>query len=262
MRIYGEAFLFINAWMDFLCLLLASRLIRCRFDARKALISAGFGAVYGAAAWAAGEPAFRTVPVMLLVCLGMALAAFGSRGIRLFPLIAAAGLMLSGLSDFVLKRGAAPASVIWIDGGITFFILLLTRQIRSAGDRYELRIKYKDRSAALPSLRDTGNLLADAVSGLPVIVIPKNLAGAFLPPETDVNDLSALPIGFRLIRAKTAAGNRTLMCFTPDQIVIRQGKRTFRVDAVIAVSDFEESRALLPNSLFCEQREEMCDAVL
>ena len=262
MRIYGEAFLFINGWMDFLCLLLAARLGRSRFHVRKALISAGFGAVYGAAAWVAKMPALRAVPILLLVCLGMAFTAFGRRGIRLFPLIAAAGWLLSGLSDFVLKRGAVPASVIWIDGGVTLFILLLTRRIGSAGVRYGLRIEYKGRSAALPALRDTGNLLTDPVSGLPVIVIPNNLAGVFLPPGSNVSDLSSMPIGFRLIQANTAGGNRTLMCFSPDLTVIRQGKRAFPVDAVIAVSNFEESRALLPNSLFCEQREGMSHAVL
>ncbi len=263
MRVYGEAFFFLNGWMNFLCMLLTARLGRCRLHTAKALISAGFGAVYGVVAWAAGELVLRSVPVQLLVCFGMALAAFGRGGTRLFPLVAAAGWLLSGLSDFVLRQGAYPASVIWIDGGFVFFALLLTRRIRNmGGGQYMLRVAFQGKSSELPALRDTGNLLMDGIFGLPVIVLPRSLAGAFLPLNINVNDLAALPNGFRLIPVKTAAGNKTLMCFTPDQTVIRQGKRAWGVDAVIAVSDFAESRALLPESLFCEQREDMCHAVL
>lgn len=262
MRVYGEAFLLINGWIDFLCLLLAARLGRCRFAARKALISASLGGVYGAAAWAAGKPVLRSVPALLLVCLGMALIAFGRRGPRLFPLVAAAGWLLSGLSDFVLKQGAPPAAVIWIDSTAVLGIMLSTRQIRSSGVHYRLRIVYKGVTVTLPAMRDTGNLLRDHASSLPVAVVSQNLAQTFLPPGTRINDLSTLPPGWRLVQAKTAAGSRTLMCFVPDQIMILQGEHSWAVETAIAVADFEENQALLPDSLFYEQREDMCHAVL
>ncbi len=263
MRICGEAFLCVNGWMDFLCLLLAARLGRSRFSAGKALISAGLGAVYGAAAWSLGEPGLRGVPALALVCLGMALIAFGRRGPRLFLLVMAAGWLLSGLSDFVLKRGLPSASVIGIDSGAALGVLLLTRRIGGVrGGHCSLRIDYKRGSVAVSALRDTGNLLTDGVSALPVIVLPLRLAKPFLPPGTRADDLSTLPSGWRLVRAKTAAGVRTLMCFTPDQIVISRGKRVWRAEAAVAVSDFDENSALLPESLFYEPEEETCHAVL
>ncbi len=263
MRVYGETFIFINWWMDFLCLLLAARLSRCRFSTVKAMVSAGFGALYGMAAWAAGKPVLRCVPILLLVCLGMAFIAFGRRGPRLFPTVTAAGWLLSGLSDFVLKHGASPASVIWIDGGAALCVLLVKNRICIPyGGRCFLRIEYEGRTALLPALRDTGNLLTDHASGLPVIVVSQTLARIFLPAGTQINDLSTLPPGWRLIRVKTAAGGRTLMCFYPDRTIIRHGKHAWPTEAMIAVSDFEESRALLPDSLFSEQREGRSHAVL
>ena len=263
MRVYGEAFLFINGWMDFLCLLLAARLGKSRFNAGKTLISAGFGAAYAVISWSEGNAVLRSVPALLLACLGMACIAFGRRGPRLFTLIAAAGWFLSGLSDFVLQRGASPASVVWLDGGAAVGILLLTRRVCAIdGVPCKLRLVYRGQTAVLPALRDTGNLLTDSISGLPVIVLSQNLAKPFLPPGTDLKDLSTLPKGWRLVRAKTAAGSGTLMCFSPDQIVIRQGKRSWSTEALIAVSGFEENRALLPAGLFCEQREGTCHAVL
>ncbi len=255
MRVYGEAFLCVNGWMDFLCLLLAARLGRSRFKARKALISAGLGAVYGAAAWSAGVPALRSVPAMLTVCLGMALIAFGRRGLRLFPLVTAAGWLLSGLSDFVLKRGSSSASLIGIDSVAALVVLLLTRRIGCGGRRCRLRIGYERVSADVSALRDTGNLLTDGISALPVIVLPQRLAKPFLPPGTRADDLSTLPRGWHLVRAKTAAGDKTLMCFTPDRIVLRRGKHVWRAEAAVAISDFDENRALVPDSLFYEARE-------
>ena len=149
-----------------------------------------------------------------------------------------------------------------MDSGAVLAVLLLTRQIRSGGGWYSLQIMNRGQSAEIPAMRDTGNLLADGVSGLPVIVVPKRLARDFLPPGTDLKDLSTLPPGWRLLRVKTAAGSKALMCFTPDQIVLRQGTRVQYAEAVIAVAGFQEKCAMLPDSLFSEQREGMCHAVL
>lgn len=263
MRVYGEAFFFINVWMDFLCLLLASRLGHSRFHVGKALISAALGGVYAVLAWTDGKHFLRTLPVMMLTCLLLCWTAFGKRCLRLFPLTASAGWLLSGLSNFALEQGGPPSMAIWITSGAALALLLLTRRIGDqGGGSFWLRIKFGGTEAETPALRDTGNLLFDSVSGLPVIVLPERRGRVFLPPGTELKDLSTLPRGWRLLRMKTAAGSKTLMCFTPEQIVIRQGTRVWRTEGLVAVCDFEESRAMLPDSLFSEQREGMCHAVL
>ncbi len=263
MRVYGEAFLFINGWMDFLCLLLAARFGRSRFRAGKALVSAGVGGMYGVLARMPELAALRSVPMLLLMGGLIAWIAFGRRGPRLFPLVLLSGWLLSGLSDFALANGAKPASVIWIDGGAAVVLCLSAREMETAaGGHYGLRIVYEGKTALLPALRDTGNLLTDSATGLPVIIVPEKQARPLLPAGTNPRDLATLPPGWRLVRAKTAAGSRALMCFEPDLIEIKAGKYARHTEAVIAVSDFEESRALLPGSIFIAQREEMCHAVL
>ncbi len=161
-----------------------------------------------------------------------------------------------------MEKGAPPWAVILINSGAVLAVLLLTRQIRSGVGWYRLQIMYRGQTAEMPALRDTGNLLSDAVTGLPVIVLPEKLARTFLPSEIHLKDLSTLPPGWRILRVKTAAGSKALMCFTPDQIILRQGTHTDYVEAIIAVSDFQEKCALLPDGLFSEQREGMCHAVL
>ena len=262
MRVYGEAFLLINGWMDFLCLLLAARLGRSRFHTGKALISAALGAVYGVLAWMPEKPYLHSVPMLLTIDLLMCWITFGKRCPRLFPLALASGWLLSGLSNYVMEKNGPPGAVTLIDSGAVLAVLLLTRRIGDHGGYFRLRMTYQGKSEEIPALRDTGNQLSDAVSGLPVIVLPERLALNYLPQGTNLKDLSTLPPGWRLLRVKTAVGCKALMCFTPDQIILRQGTRAYYAEAVIAVSDFAESRALLPDSLFCEQREEMCHAVI
>ncbi|MBQ6959686.1 MAG: sigma-E processing peptidase SpoIIGA [Clostridia bacterium] len=262
MRVYGEVFLVMNGWMDYLCLLLAARLGRSRFHAGKALISAGLGAVYAVLAWTAKTSFLRGVPMLLAIDLLMCWIAFGRRCPRLAPLVMAAGCLLSGLSNFVLEQGIPPWAAVIIVSGAALALLLLTRQVRGGEGCYRLQIVYRGQSAETRALRDTGNLLWDGVSGLPVIVLPERLGRDFLPPGTNLKDLSTLPRGWRLLQVKTAAGSKALMCFIPDQTVLRQGTRVHCVEAVIAVAGFQENYALLPERLFSEQREEICHAVL
>ena len=263
MRVYGEAFLFINGCMNFLSLLLAARLGRCRFKAGKALISAGLASIYAVAAWVSGKPFLRGAPILLCVCLLMVFMAFGKRGVRLFPLALGAGWLLSGLSDFALKRGVNSWLILLLSGLAVFLICRVSQRLSTASQvTFHLTVCFHGRRVDLPAFRDSGNVLTDKISGLPVIVIPAKEAKPLLPEGTNAGDLSTLPPGWRLIRAKTATGERTLMCFYPDEVTIRQGKKIWRGDAAAAISDFQESRALLPESLFNEYGEEMKNAVL
>ena len=125
MRVYGEAFLMINCWMDFLCLWLAARLGRSRFHTGKALISAGLGGVYGVLAWTGEMRFLRGGPMLLAVCLLMCWITFGKRCPRLFLLVFAAGWMLSGLSNFVMEKGGPAWAVILIESGAALAVLLL-----------------------------------------------------------------------------------------------------------------------------------------
>ena len=211
MRVYGEAYFCLNMGMDFLCLLLAARLGRLRFRPGRALLAAGLGGGYALLALM-GPPWLGGAWGLMLSALCMCLLAFGRRGLRGFPLL--------------LRRGP--------DGE----------------GRFEVELRLGGRRAVLPALRDSGNLLADPVSGLPVIVIPAPLARSLLPPGTRPERLDTLPPGGRLIRMRTAGGVGTAMLFCPDEIILRQGGAARRVDAMAAAAPFRDCWALLPEALF------------
>ena len=254
MRIYGEAYLFINFWMDFLSLLIAARLRRARFRSMRAAAGAAVGAVYALAAWA-GSGALRGFPALLLTTLAITLIAFGKSGVFLFPWVTASALLLCGLADALLKNGASSAAVLAGCGLAALSMTLMqSRRALAAENTGELILAYRGHTVQLPAMRDSGNLLTDAATGLPVIVAPEQAIVSLLPTGVETANLSTLPSGWRLLPIRTAAGNATLMCFRADKTEIQENGKVRAIDAVIAISGFSEKAALVPGDLFQTER--------
>ena len=253
MRANGEVFFFMNGWMNFLSLALCARLARVRLRWGRGLAAALLGGGYALIAWGCW-PVLRRMPALLLCSAGMAALAFGRRGWRLGAFVWAAGLMLSGLSRLLNRYGMPPGGQILACGGA---VLLLGRLLAGKGRQWAgrgvVRIQWRGREAALPALVDSGNLLRDGLTGLPVIVAPGAALGGLLPPEVNPGDTASLQSGLRLIRVRTAAGEKTLMCFHPDGVELRLGRARRWTDAVVALSGAALPRALVPTALLDEK---------
>lgn len=255
MRVRGEAFFLLNGWMDYLCLYLAAAMGRTRFSRGRTALAALLGALYAAGALSAPDWV-RGIGGLTGCCLAMAFIAFGRRFLRLAPLVFLSGWMLAGLTDFLLLRGWAALGIVALCGGGALGIsLLLRRTGASGGGGCRVRIVWRGRAVCLPAIRDTGNLLTDRRTGLPVIVASARALRPLLPEGVRADDLSTLPPGFHLIRAATAAGGRTLMCFLPHRLTVVQGGKEQRVEAAVALSGFREGRALLPDAIFSGEGE-------
>ena len=254
MRVYGEAYLFINFWMDFLSLLIAARLRRARFRGMRAAFGAAFGAVYALIAWK-DSGLLRGFPALFLTTLAVTVISFGKSGIFLFPWVTAAALLLCGLTDALLKNGASSAAVLAGCGLAALSMTLMqTRRVAAVENTGELMLAYRGHTVQLPAMRDSGNLLTDAVTGLPVIVAPEQAIVSLLPAGVETANLSTLPPGWRLMPIRTAAGNATLMCFRADRTEIQENGKVRAIDAIIAISGFSEKAALIPEDLFQAER--------
>ncbi|MBQ9264200.1 MAG: sigma-E processing peptidase SpoIIGA [Clostridia bacterium] len=249
MRVNGEAFFLMNGWMNFLSLLMAGCLARARFHLGRALLASAVGALYAMLAWG-WLPALRRLPVLGAAALIMAAIAFRKRAAALCPLLLAAGLMLSGLGDFLLARGLPAAGVMLFCGGVTLALIRrLNGLFTPCGHDLTVKVVWRGCGARLPAWLDSGNLLQDPVTGLPVIVVPAEGLRVLLPPGVKPGDWTTLPPGFRLLRVRTAAGEQMLMCFHPDQVMIYTGGRAQEMDAVVALSDAGLPRALVPGTM-------------
>ena len=250
MRVYGEAYLFMNFWMDFLSLLLAARLRRARFHGLRAAAGAALGAAYALLAWT-GNGLLRGFPFLLTAMLCVTVLAFGRTGFALFPWVFASSLLLCGLADTLLHQGASAAAVLFLSGFCVLGICFLRgRQAAGKDGGCAVRVMYRGRRAVLPALRDSGNRLSDGIAGLPVIVAPEKRVARLLPEGVRAADLATLPPGWRLLPIRTVAGEGTLMCFRPDAAELVQDGKARKVEATIAISDFAEKSALVPEELF------------
>lgn len=248
MAVNGEAYYLLNFWIGLLSLLLGARLARVRFRLGRALLSSALGGVYAIIAWM-GPEALRGSAAPLCAMIGCTLLALGRGGLRAVPAVLAVGLLYGGMARVWLENGLPsgwffPATGVWVP-----LLCGMPFRARQDGTETRLRLIYRGRTLTLPVLRDSGNALRDPLTGLPVIVLSVRAARPLLPCVPDVDDLSTLPPGFRFLRTATAAGKRTLMCFHPDRVTLRQGRRKWETDAVIALSGFSEARAVVPEIL-------------
>ncbi len=254
MAVNGEAYLFINGWIDFLSLLLAACAARCTFHWGRAVLAALFGSLYAVISWQA-DAALRGVPVLLLASLLMTALAFGGSALRLFPTVVASAFLFSGVVEALRQWRVPTCLILFVCGLLTAFCCVRQRKGNECGSAAgRIKIVYQGREISLSAIPDSGNLLKEGVTGLPVIVVPEQEIQSLIPAGTRVSIPETLPLGWRLVPVHTASGTGLLMCFHPDCITIIRQDRAFQMDAAIAVSAFAERKALVPESVWNARR--------
>ncbi len=254
MQVNGEAYFFINVWMNFLSLYLAGTLCRLRIRQGRCLVSALLGGLYALLAWEI--PFLRQLPFLCLIAFFMVLLAFPRDFLRPFPMLFFSAFLLSGISGYLMENSV---SCLWILFFSAVFSLWISRIFRRGMIRprngLRLLICHHGKSVSIPAFRDSGNLLSEPITGLPVIVAPHSRLAHILPQSIRPQDLSTLPVGWRLISIETAGGKKTLMAFHPDRLQLQGKNALHSLDALIALSDFAEKRALLPEAIFHQEEE-------
>ncbi len=171
-------------------------------------------------------------------------------------------LMLSGVMR-LLSALNLPGILPVLLGCLGLFVSLRISQ-NSTGTpacvSVELRLGM--RRLPLTALTDTGNLLRDGLTGLPVIVvsrrtaakltggIPADLAAKALSSRTACPEEALLP-GMRLMPIRTISGTSLMTIFRPDSVRIRDGGAWQEVSALIGISPdgYEGFQALVPACL-------------
>lgn len=117
-------------------------------------------------------------------------------------------------------------------------------------DIRQVELRVEEEAVILPAMLDSGNLMRDPITGLPVLVIPQGAAHTLFPDLTEWEELTALPLGFRLLSVRTAAGSALMPMFRPDECRIYLNGRSCTADLLVAVAGREYSgvQALVPMS--------------
>jgi len=233
MTVYADILFLINFSMDFLSLCLTGRLTSHRLSRRRLMLAAAFGSLAGCAAMLL-LPEKGSVPFVLaglLTALAVVRIAFGkARSLRQLGrdalILWGTGTLLGGILTSVLSLGNAVR--VWEDGGRNSFVpaVLLCFTAASAflrfaghsGGRHsaEVTVKAVGTSVSFGALCDSGCLLTEPISGMPVILASEAALGALGRMLTSEEPLLRL----RMIPAEGVCGRRLLRGFVPEEVTV------------------------------------------
>ncbi|HAN21744.1 MAG TPA: hypothetical protein DCP51_08760 [Clostridiales bacterium] len=265
--IYADILLLINFVLDFLCLFISGRLLSKGFKTLRIVLASLFGAGYTLFYYALYPVEwYFSLPLHIIAAYLTCLIAFKTNSIKditktvvVFILTSA---LLGGLLNAVYGISGRFADGIYTEiSASSLLIISILSTVIALG--YSLLCKKK---AVIKSMRadiyinneplkvnllvDSGNMLTEPFTSLPVIIIRSNM----MPSPLDNPSLDNSPVPLRLIPVKTSSGSGMLFGFIPKKVVLRpffQKEKT--VEAAVAIDtktvDFATYDGLLPHSL-------------
>ena len=165
---------------------------------------------------------FLPSPLWLLLLPAGVVLCFGHFGwqacLRCLVTTLCAALLCGGTLS-VLLRSASPGAA-WAATAalclLLYWLAALSPSSMTAVRQVELTVG--EHSVLLPAMVDTGNLLRDPITGLPVLVVPFRAVRVLLPEIARWVQHQELPPRMRLISVRTAAGSSLLPVFRPDRL--------------------------------------------
>lgn len=114
-------------------------------------------------------------------------------------------------------------------------------------------IRIATRSMTLTALIDSGNLLRDTITGLPIIVISRRAAARLLPADDSrlLSPDGVLRHGLRLMPVRTISGTAMMTLMHPDSVRILLSGQWLESQALIGLcpDSYEGFQALIPACL-------------
>ncbi len=172
----------------------------------------------------------------------------GPACLRAFIGTLAASFLLGGCGELLLRLNQPPALSMSLSGLMGLMLWTLATLLPSTlCEVRQVEIGLKGRFVLLPAMLDSGNLLKDPFTGLPVMVISAKALEPILPEFSALCALETLPPGFRLLSVRTAAGRALWPLFHPDSCRVYVNGETCAVRAMVAVAgEYGGVQALVP----------------
>ena len=246
--VYGDILFILNAYVTDLLLLLCGLL--CHEPGRRGrrALAALLGGAYAFVIFVPRLPRWALMLSRLPAAAVLVLAAFGFAGrgrfLRLYAGFFLVNFVFAGLMG-ALWHTLHPARMLYYGTVVYFAVdtgalvvltavcyallwgadrLLQTRRAR--GSIYEIRLRLDEKEVRCRALLDTGNLLCEPFSGLPVVLLHRSFAPALGVAETpDAARCAALR--WRLIPCESPGGSALLPAFRPTGLTVlsARGKR-------------------------------------
>lgn len=219
MKASAEGYLLLNFFTDFLILALASRGI-CFVRWRRVFLSAVFGAAYSL--W----DAVVLLPIWAdgIALIAMLAAANGFSNLRSFLRASANAFLIT----FVLKEsaqamlsGESGCIPYWAGialGSAVSLIMLSANTRKRSRINIAMRVEYKEGRREFTALVDTGNLLTEPLSALPVVIADERALGKQSAKRMFAH--SERTVGFGAV-----GGDGQMKVIRPERMEIHDGRR-------------------------------------
>ncbi len=258
--LYADVLLFLNFAMDFLCLCATAKVGMRRFVGWRVVLASLLGAVYSLfTPFVNSLGAFLRISLHLLsagvVCLaafpfGSGRTFFRTWGVFLLSCGALGGMISAAY--YIGQREITAIGVLF--SGALCFVPVVLYGLSCRKKVYEqnmkIEIEFRGQQVVADLLVDSGNLVTEPFSALPVVI----LSSAVLPPPLNKPLPENSPVPLRAIPIRTETGLGLLYGFIPHKVSLCPpfGSRK-RVDAVIGIdtdnTDFAGRDGLLPGAL-------------
>ena len=156
-------------------------------------------------------------------------------------------LGLAGMMRFLQPFGWPAALLVLLGCLLLRSIPLILPKPEEAPRLATVDIRHGAHHLTLTALIDSGNLLRDGVTGLPVIVISRRAAMRLVQLPGD----GKLTYPFRLLTVRTVSGTGVMTIFHPDSVCLLLPEGWTRVETLLGVSPegYDGFQALVPASL-------------
>lgn len=202
-------------------------------------------------AWMTGAPPLLR-GVALLICAACApILAWPGAPKRIWMRMIASGCFLSlglaGVMRFMAAFGLPAAVLVLLGCLLLRAVPMLLPRPEETPRLATVDVRHGAHHLTLTALIDSGNLLRDPVTGLPVIVISRRAAMRLvqLPGKGQVT------YPFRLITVRTVNGSGLMTVFHPDSVFLLLPEGWTRVETLLGVSPegYDGFQALVPARL-------------
>lgn len=265
--IYADILFAVNFSMDFLALYITAFILKLKFSVKRCVFSAALGAIYGTASVYFDLGALVEGALTVLIGCLMCVTLNGYNGrknlFREALIFFAVNLLIGGgmtaIYEYFNSHGGADSILIYgsqetveqqlplavfviASGFITVILLLFGRGIskHSKSERVMLEILHREKKISVQGMTDSGNLLTEPISGLPVIVLRSDVAHDIVDDATlkNLTEFSSNKSGItkekiRFILYETLSGKGMIGAFMPDKITINGNT----VGGWVAISD-------------------------
>lgn len=285
--VYGDVLFLVNFSIDFLVLFAAGWFLRIKRRPFRLVLAALIGGIYGVMILLPALSWWWTLVVHFLMAFCLCVIAYAPVGGRmllsLFLSFFGAALLLGGiltafysfLSTFFevsstnVVNSEKKAEMFLLYAAVSALLLFACGRILSRKrSKREIMVEIwvGDKAVTVCALVDSGNLLADPLTGKPVILLREQEALAVIPSQVlaflhQNMDESRLPLHLRrrvrVVLANGAVGKRMLVGYLPDDVYLYGKdceKNKYAVDAILAIAeheikDFAGYGGLVPASL-------------